>query len=50
MTTDLSGKDWTLFNTGTKKRIGGIQMNIPGDIHSALIRSNIIPDPCYGLN
>ena len=50
MTTDLSGKDWTLFNTGTKKRIGGIQMNIPGDIHSALIRSNIIPDPCYGFN
>lgn len=47
---DLSGKDWKLSNTGSKKRISNIQMNIPGDVHSALIRSSIIPDPYFGMN
>ncbi len=50
ITTNLSGDDWKLSNTGTKKRISNIQMNIPGDIHSALIRSAIIPDPYIGFN
>lgn len=50
ITTDLSGKDWSLSNTGTRKRISNIQMNIPGDVHSALIRESIIPDPYFEFN
>lgn len=50
ITTDLSGNDWVLFNKGNEKKIKNIQMNLPGDVHSALIRANIIPDPYYGFN
>ena len=46
---DLSGK-WTLCNVLNKKEIKNIPMNIPGDVHSALIREKIISDPYYGFN
>ena len=46
----LSGNEWSLSNTGTKKRLANIQMNIPGDIHSALIRADIIADPYFARN
>ena len=46
---DLCGK-WALANTLTKKEIKDIPMNIPGDVHSALIRAKQIADPYYALN
>jgi len=43
---DLSG-EWSLRNAkGTME----CPMQLPGDVHSALLAANLIPDPYYGLN
>ena len=47
MTLDLSGK-WNL--TSADGSITGASMQLPGDIHSALIDANLIQDPYYARN
>ena len=50
MKLNLSGKEWTLSNAGTRTEISGLQMNVPGDVHSALIRGGVISDPYWECN
>lgn len=47
MTLDLSGK-WNL--SSVDGNISGININLPGDIHSALIDADLIADPYYARN
>lgn len=50
-TIDLaSSSEWLLENVSSHKEIHNVQMNIPGDIHSALIRAKKIPDPYWAFN
>lgn len=48
-TLNLNGK-WTLSNSLNRKELKDISMNIPGDVHSALLREKIISDPYVGFN
>ncbi len=60
----LSGDDWRLFHfkqaEGEKEKVyekdfwavetGWLRVNVPGDVHSTLVKRKIIPDPYFGLN
>lgn len=46
---NLKSTGWKLSNIGSRPEIKDVQMNIPGDNYSALMRANLIPDPYYGM-
>ncbi|HAK69574.1 MAG TPA: beta-mannosidase, partial [Treponema sp.] len=49
-TINLNGSAWTLSASEKKLKISGVQMNIPGDVHSALLRKGIIQNPYWRFN
>ncbi len=49
-TCDLHSSNWALSNESGRDEIKGIQMNVPGDNYSALIRANVIKDPYFGTS
>ena len=46
---DLSG-EWRLSGTDEKGSAVECAAAVPGDVHSALLRANLIPDPFWGCN
>ena len=46
---DLAG-DWRLSGTDEKGSAVECAAAVPGDVHSALLRANLIPDPFWGCN
>lgn len=42
--------EWRLFSMSKEHKIENVKMNIPGDVHSSLIREKLIPDPYWDCN
>ena len=45
----LSG-EWTLSGTGESGEPLAVPAAVPGDVHGALLRAGVLPDPFFGRN